>query len=77
MCVCKEGESSLERKMFLYSHSSLSASHSFLHSLLYCSHGVAGNNFWFSIRSNAKDKARTCGWDEVGEPFMAISWSPL
>lgn len=44
--VCKEGESSLEWKMFIYSHSSTSASHSFLPSLLYCSHGVAGNNFF-------------------------------
>lgn len=73
----KEGKSSLERRMFVQSHSYHSASHSFLPSLFYWSHGVAGGNFWFSFESNGREKAKTCGQDEVGEPFMAVSWSPL
>lgn len=64
--MCKEGESSLERKTFVQSHSSHSASHLFLPSLLYCSHGVAGGNFWFSFGSCEKEKAKTRGKDEVG-----------
>lgn len=77
VCVCKEGESSLEKRMFIQSHSSHSASHSFLPSLLYGSHGVAGGNFWFSFESSEEEKAKTCGQDEVGQPFTAVSWSPL
>lgn len=74
--MCKEGEKQPRMKnTYIYS-SPLPVTH-FLPSLLYYSRGVAGNNFCFSIRSNAKEKARMCGQDEVGEPFMAVSWSPL
>lgn len=65
-----------ERKMFIQSDSSISASHSFLPSLLYCSREVAGGNLWFFFRSNEMRRQKR-GQDEVGEPFMAVSWSLL